>query len=208
MFSKKISISAVLALSVFSANAFAQENKPVQQNGQATNWLSDWGVSFQLSQIDLTPSAAKRTRLKESSTMMSLAGDRLWKDYHLSLSTGLDIQLYGDKGGFSQNTTDGMKDSSASGGTFHVQAGPQFVFGENDSTQVFLHAGYNQVLSNSRSIDNCSDCYSEKIKIKGGSYVAAGVGYTIGGANWGIQYTKYSGGDFKGSIGIRIASKF
>lgn len=205
-------ITSLVAATLLPMHASAQD-APVASDApmaaaKPTTMLGNWGWSFHLGQLNLDPVAAKRVRFDESTVFMTIAGERSWNDYNMSLSTGLNIMLYQDNGGFKQNTTQGMKESSASGGTFHIQGGPQMRLGENDAIKVFLHAGYNQVLSSSRNIEDCSNCHSESISLSGGPYIATGIGYAINNINWGIQYTKYSSGDFKDSISLRVSTAF
>lgn len=211
-FNTFVSITALVAATLLPMHASAQDapagsDVPVAP-AKPVGMLSNWGWSFHLGQLNLDPVAAKRVRFDDSTVFMAAAGERSWNDYNMSLSTGFNIMLYQDNGGFKQNTTQGMKESSASGGSFYVQAGPQMRLGENDAIKVFLHAGYNQVLSSSRTIENCSNCHSEGISLSGGPYIATGIGYAINNINWGIQYTKYSSGDFKDSIALRVSTAF
>lgn len=208
----RLSYVSVVSSLLFSSAGYAQQETQPSQPEQAViatpAMQHPWGLNMQIGQINLTPSAAKRVRFNETATLLTIGGERRWNDYNLSAASGFNIMLYRDKAGFSQNTTQGVKDSSASGGAFYVQAGPQARLGENQAIKLFLHGGYNQVLSNARTIDYCSNCYSEKIKIKSGPYIAAGIGYTYNTINWGVQYVKYSSGDFKDSFGLHITTRF
>ena len=185
----------------------AQASSVAPKNTNTNSFLSDWGVALHLGQLHLDPVAAKRLRFNENATTLSFAGEKSWNDYNLSLSTGLNIMLYGDKVGFSQNTTKGVMKSSTSGGSFFIQAGPQIRLGD-DTMKVFLHGGYNQIISNSRNITECYNCYSESVKLKSGAYIATGIGYTIKNIDCGIQYVKYASGDFKDNIGLSVAVHF
>lgn len=203
---KLAAVAAFLSSALFAAQIAAQE-APQLKNPTPLGH-NNWGFSLQIGQLNLDPLAARKTHLKETATVLSFDAERSWNDYNLSLATGLDIQLYGDHASFSQNTTQGMKTSSASGGSFHLQGGPQMRIGDDGAIRGFLHVGYNQVLSNSRNIDDCRDCYSEGIKLKSGSYIATGIGYKIDTITWGVQYTKYANGDFKDSIALRMSGSF
>lgn len=199
-------LAAILSATLFTTPVFAQEAAPLKK--PAPMWLNNWGFSLQLGQLNLDPVAAKYESLNDTATLLSLDAERSWNDYNLSIATGFDIQVYRDKAGFRQNTTMGMQSSSASGGSFHVQGGPQMRIGDNDAIRAFLHAGYNQVLSNNRSIGNCTNCYSEKIRLESGNYLATGIGYKINNLTWGVQYVKYASGDFKDSIALRMTGSF
>lgn len=204
---KKIAgIAAILSSTLFALQASAQE-APLLKKAPPT-WLNNWGFSLQLGQLNLDPVAARYESLNDTATLLSLDAERYWNDYNLSIATGFDIQIYRDKAGFRQNTTMGMQSSSASGGSFHFQGGPQMRLGDNDAIRAFLHAGYNQVLSNNRGIGNCTNCYSEKIRLESGNYLAAGIGYKINQLTWGVQYVKYASGDFKDSIALRMTGTF
>lgn len=198
--------SALLSSTLFSVPAVAQDTPQIQK--QTPTWLNNWGFSLQLGQLNLDPIAAKYESLNDTATLLSFDAERRWNDYNLSIATGFDIQMYRDKAGFRQNTTMGMQSSSASGGSFHVQGGPQMRLGDNDAIRAFLHVGYNQVLSNDRSIGNCTNCYSEKIRLESGNYFATGIGYTINNLTWGVQYVKYASGDFKDSLALRMSGSF
>lgn len=199
-------VAFVLSTVLCSLQISAQEALPVKK--PTPTWLNNWGFSAQLGQLNLDPIAAKYERLNDTATVLSIDAERSWNEYNLSLSTGLDIQFYRDKAGFKQNTTIGMQSSSASGGSFHVQGGPQMRIGDNEAIRGFLHAGYNQVLSNNRSIGNCTNCYSEKIRLDSGTYFAAGLGYKINNITWGVQYTKFNQGDFKDSLTLKMTGSF
>lgn len=204
---KKIAgVAGLIASALFAAQVAAQEAPQVKK--PPPMWLNNWGFSLQLGQLNLDPVAAKYESLNDTATLLSLDAERSWNDYNLSIATGLDIQVYRDKAGFRQNTTLGMQSSSASGGSFHVQGGPQMRLGDNDAIRAFLHAGYNQVLSNNRSIGNCTNCYSEKIRLESGNYLATGIGYKINNLTWGVQYVKYASGDFKDSFALRMTGSF
>ncbi len=202
----KMGLLGVLGLSgllIATSSVSAQESKamPVTE-------ASNWGFSFHIEQAKLDPVVAKRIGLHDTATVLGMAGERRMNDNSMSVVTGLNIYLYNDNAGFTQNTTKGVKESSASGGSFFVEYGPKIHLGDDNKFHLIAHAGYNAMISANRTIDDCSNCHSESIKLRGGPYALAGVGFNYGSVDWGLQFVKNFSGDVKNSVRLRISSSF
>jgi hypothetical protein len=169
---------------------------------------SGWSWSAHLGSMNIDSKVAEAQGINSSAWVFGAAAERYSSDSILTFVIGLDLISYDDYAEFRQNTTGGRKKSNASGGLGYIEFGPKVDFGKNNDNYFVAHAGLSAMFSSSRSIDYCSDCYSESIDVNGGFYGVLGVGHTFNNFDLGLQFQQYFSGDLDNSLRVRISTSF
>ncbi len=125
---------------------------------------------------------------------------------------GINWYAYSDNNGFSVQT-EGVfggverSDSSASGLSGFGELG--YSYTPSKKIELSLMAGYELMLSSSRSVSNCSNCPSEDIDIDTGAYFNPKVVYTFDNM-WtlGLSYNSYVSSDVESLISIQLGKRF
>lgn len=187
----KILKSGLLALPLLTTTlSYAQED--AAEHTVTPAW--EWSVSLGSMNID-SESAANEAIGDSTDFVLGFSAD--YSTQRWITSIGLDWVSYDDKAGFSQRTENqfGREDDSSSDATgllFYGAFGPQWRFGQEQKTSVFLQAGLSTMFSSERSIDYCTDCYSEDIDIEGGVFARAGFMQKVGNTMaLGLNFTQY-----------------
>lgn len=197
---KVVKILGCMSLAIF-ANPSVYAAQPAQDR-------SGWSASVHISNLQIDSKVAKAQAVGDSTFVLGAAGERYFSGSNNTLSLGLDILFYDDQAGFSNETTGGTKESSASGGMFFAEYGPKIHFGESRRNFVDVRGGYSISLGGSRSISYCDGCDSEDIDIAGGAYGILGIGHSFSKVEIGLQYQQYFSGDLDSSLRLKLATSF
>ncbi len=153
--------------------------------------------------------------IDDSAFSFYIGGDYLQSGYRTSLF--LEFYLYDDKYGFSQwvegdgwfNDGDiSQKSSDANGFTGGIAFGPQWNFGADNQSVVYVQGGFDMMFTSERGISSCSNCYSEDIEMKGGALAQAGIEHNVGTFTLGLIARSHLSGDLGSSFGVTIGSGF
>ena len=169
---------------------------------------SGWSWSAHVGNLNIDSKVADAQGIDTSAWVIGAAAEHYSSNSSLTFVIGLDLIGYDDNAGFRQNTTGGRKKSNASGGLGYVEFGPKVNFGQSDDNYFVAHAGLSAMFSSERSIDYCSDCYSESIDVNGGFYGVLGVGHTFNNFDLGLQFQQYFSGDLDNSLRLSISTSF
>ena len=197
-----------LAALLFASFAFPAVAQQEQVSG-------DWTWTMSLSNLTIDSDAADNNRVDDSGLAIGFYGDFQMNSWLTTI--GAEVVVYDDNDGFSQevvgtgafNNGDRSRASSdATGVVLSVATGYQWFFGENDNISAALQGGFGAMVSSSREIANCSNCYSEDINIDGGAFAKASL--IRNGESWRVGgfVQQYLSGDLGTAIGIQIGSSF
>ncbi len=201
--------SALAALCSFSALTLAQD--------QPT--YSGWTITANLDHINFDSAAASRpdVLISESGTAIGLAGEYLDSGRSMTYVVGLNYIIYNDNNEFAQYVQDywyndrydgSYEESSANALMLFAEAGPKIHFGTYHSSFFSARVGVSQIFDSTRSIDFCSDCYSEDIDIEGGFYGSLGIGHSFDQFDIGAEFQQYFSGDIDNSLRLKMAFSF
>lgn len=174
---------------------------------------SGWSWSGHVDHINIDEEAAAEQGVDDSFTAIGGAAEYYTSDSPMTLSLGLSIILYNDNEEFSQFVEDYWGDASysssdATGGQAFIEYGPKFHFGANDQSFVVVRGGVSGIFYSERSINGCSNCYSEDIDIDGGIYGVLGIGHKLGYFDIGLQFQQYFSGDLDNGFRLKLSSAF
>lgn len=177
---------------------------------QAPAPYSAWSWSGHLEHLTIDKEAAARADVgvRDSATALGFAAERYTNTSDMTLSLGLNVLLLRDANEFYQDTSGGTKTSDASGASLFAEYGPKYRFGAQGDNHFVTRLGYSWLVTASRDIANCRNCYSEDIELDGGLYGVLGVGKRFGGAEWSLQFHQFFTGDFNNSLRIKLAQAF
>lgn len=193
------------ALTLLSTNVFAEEEiKPAD--------LGYWSFGGTAAIVNIDEETALLQGIEDSAYSVGFIAD-----YHNSgwvTSLGLDIVVYDDNQEFSQTVIgDGLlnngdistESSSANGVLLSVATGYRWEFGEKNDVAATLQGGFGVMLASERSIENCSNCFSEDIDVDGGAFVKASLMKRTDSFDIGIFAQQYLGGDgITNAFGIAV----
>ena len=153
---------AAAALLALPARAHAQATPATTRNVVPT-------LGFSVGTLAIDPDAAATSNVGERSWGLQLDGGIVVRK-HLVFLADLGGQFLDDHSQFTQATTGGNKKSSAS--VTYLSASTGFRTGIPTAFPVgfALNLG-GSVTMTRRSIDNCTDCHVDKLKIPGGGFV-------------------------------------
>jgi len=139
--------------------------------------------------------------INDSATYLKLGWEKHNEEWIWGL--GMSVYLYSDNATFSQQTTDGEKDSEASAINGYLEGGYKYTVNENIIISVI--AGYEQVFASTREIGMCYDCYSEDIDISAGIYIQPRMSY-LWDNDWyaTASYSSYISGDVNNSLILTV----
>lgn len=169
---------------------------------------SGWSWSAHVGNLNIDSDVAKAQGIDDSAWVLGAAAERFSSDSNLTFLIGVDLIGYSDNYSFSQDTNKGEKSSDASAAMVYAEFGPKIHFGKGDSNYFIAHAGISGIFSSERGIGYCSDCYSEKIDVKGGAYGVLGVGHSFSSFDVGLQFQQYFKGDLDNSLRFNISTTF
>ena len=169
---------------------------------------SGWNWSAHVGTLNIDSKVAQVQGIEDSAWVLGAAAERFSSDSILTFLVGIDLVGYSDNYSFSQDTDHGQKSSSASAAMVYVEFGPKIKFGAEENNYLITHIGLSNLFGSERSIDFCSDCYSENIDVKGGAYGVLGVGHSFGRVDIGLQYQQYFGGDLDNSLRFDVSTSF
>lgn len=196
-----------LALTSLVSGLILATNVHAQESNDSFDPSGTWAFNFGVEQVsfDKEQAASPNARIDDSATGLILEGEYFFSS-HYSATVGIEFLQYDDDASFTQNTTDGYKNSDASGMPIYGELGYKRFFGPGDRTYVTARAGMSIMLASDRSIANCSNCEEQDIEIDGGFYGMAGLGVRLG-QNWalGAHYKSYFTGDIENAVGVSVS---
>jgi hypothetical protein len=179
---------AVLALAITGGEALhAQDSIPARKPFV-------FGITANAMSID--QATAGTQYVGQRSWGMQIDAGLLVK-HHLYLGVDFGPQMLSDRASFTQSTTVGDLESSATLVYFSALAGPrtgafQLIPGM-PPVALALYGGVSTTKTE-RSIDKCVDCYSEKMDIPGGSFVQPTLMFGAGRARLRLSDRVFVGG--------------
>jgi len=164
-----------------------------------------WNFSLDLDSMNINKDVAEREYIDNKATVVGFAVEYETGKAGIVVGSGIDLILYDDNAGFDQNTNHGNKSSSASGSLLYLEAGPSLHFGAEDKAFFDARLGYGNMIQSDRSIDYCSNCYSENINVDGGFYGTLAIGRLLGDHfALSLEYQQFFSGDLDNSIGLKF----
>lgn len=189
---KKILITTILICS--ATNTFANTNG------------TSHGILFGLGLANIDQDVADKTAVDESALSIRIGWEYRRSDY--IFGAGISGLVYDDSAEFSERVIDQFgnidtADSTANAFNFYVEGGYEYAL------TPYLYAdflgGYEKVLSSSRSISNCEDCFDIDIDIDAGLYVNPRLTVILDSTVFfSLGYQHYLGGDIDNNIMLSI----
>lgn len=212
---KAVAFCAASTLLCWSS-AYAEEGQPehaaLPLNKQPTVELAKrWIVNVSVERVSMDEEVTASQWVEPDANAIMFEAE-YYLNQNWSTVVGLGYLQYDDLNGFSQLTESIYGGDVDSSGSTASALPLVFDFGYTrftDSNVPFyytLRGGTTYLLASERSIENCTDCYSEDIEIDGGVFAQAGFGFNP--ARWltiGLYYKSYFSGDIEDSIGIKFA---
>ncbi|MDM7861877.1 hypothetical protein QTP81_14840 [Alteromonas sp. ASW11-36] len=180
---------------ICSANAFAQDETQSTDSGY-------WSFGAAAAIVNIDEDTARQQGIDDSAYSIGFTADYFKSSWVTTL--GLDIVVYDDNEAFSQVVIgDGLfndgdvsvESSDANGILLSVATGYRWEFGEKNDVSVTLQGGYGVMLASERTIENCSNCFSEDIDVDGGLFAKASLMKRNDSFDIGIFAQQYFGGD-------------
>lgn len=163
-------------------------------DAEPTPIFGAWHFSGYVGNTAINKQVAKTEKVGESALTFGFTAD--YEKGPLLSSIGMSFLTFEDKAGFSQDTTGGEKDSSASGMQLTAATGGLWRLGSDKSIVLSAQAGLGLMVESSRSISYCSDCSEEKIDISSGVFGKVSALKNINQSfAMGLSYTRYFGTD-------------
>lgn len=169
---------------------------------------SGWSWSAHVGNLNIDSKVAEQQGIDDSAWVLGAAAEHYSTNSSLTFLIGLDLIGYHDENPFPQNTTDGWKESDASGAMVYAEFGSKIPFGKDELNYFIAHVGMSGIFSSERSISYCSNCYSESIDVNGGLYGVLGIGHSFNNFDLGLQFQQYFSGDLDNSLRLNIATSF
>jgi hypothetical protein len=168
-------------------------------------------VGLTANAMSIDPATAGTQLVGGRSWGMQVDGGLLLKRLYVGFDFG--PQFLSDKASFTQNTTGGEMTSTATLVYFSAMAGPRtpaFQLVPGMAPIAFgVYGGVSKTVTE-RSIENCTNCYSEKIDIPGGTFVQPVLLFGAGRARFRLSDRVFVGG--KGitsvmSVGMELGAQ-
>lgn len=169
----------------------------VQANTEQVTTDQDSTWYLAVGRVSLDEKAAASEAVKDDANYFRLGWQRRSDAFVFGL--GLSSYIYKDRAGFSQEVEDyfgdvSTEDSSAT--SFNLFGELGYSHPLSSMVRLELVTGFELVLSSERSINNCSDCYSEDIDLDSGAYIMPRVLLqTEKGFTAGLAYQHFINGD-------------
>jgi len=154
--------AAVALLALPARAAFAQSVPAAPRNVVPT-------LGFSVGTLAIDPGTASTANVGERSYGLQFDGG-IVVHKHLLFSADIGGQFLDDHAEFTQSTTGGNKKSSASVTYFSASTGFRTGIPVAFPVGFALNLGGSATMTR-RSIDNCTDCHVDKMKIPGGGFV-------------------------------------
>jgi hypothetical protein len=199
---RKLFLATVILFTAGATTLQAQDSIPARKPFV-------FGITANAMSID--PTTAGGQLVGGRSWGMQFDGGLLLKRLYVGIDFG--PQFLSDKASFTQNTTGGEMTSTATLVYFSAMAGPrtpafQLVPGMAPMA-LGIYGGISKTATE-RSIENCTDCYSEKMDIPGGTFVQPTLLFGAGRARLRLSDRVFVGG--KGitsvmSVGMELGAQ-
>lgn len=186
---------SLTALALFCSSAFAQGKTLPADYGH-------WSFGASASIVNIDEDTARQQGVDDSAYAIGFTADYVQSSWVTTL--GLDIVVYDDNEEFSQVVIgDGLfndgdvsvESSDANGVLLSVATGYRWTFGEKNDVSATIQSGYGVMLASERTIENCSNCFSEDIDVDGGLFIKASLMKQNESFDIGIFAQQFVGGD-------------
>ena len=182
----QLGVAALLAISVGARELPAQE-------GEGKRFVL--GMTLNSMSIDATTAASQQVRPQSWGMQFDFG---VLVKRHVFVGIDFGPQLLSDLATFTQNTTGGEMKSSAALTYFSAMAGARtrpFRLAPGIGSVAFgLYSGAS-VTKSIRSIDNCSDCRTDKLVVPGGAFVQPTLVFGQGRARLRVSDRYFVSGD-------------
>lgn len=185
-------------------------------NAQDSDVAGEWGYTAYANVVNIDSDTALSQGIDDSAYSIGISADYLQNNWITSL--GAEIIVYDDNAEFTQvvegsgvfNRGDVSTESSTANAILaYVGTGYQWYFGEEKDVALTLQGGFSHLFESTRSIDSCSNCYSEDIDVDAGAYVKASLLRAGDTFSFGVHVQQFLGGDgLSNAFGISIGSTF
>ena len=176
---------------------------------QPLNYVEEgWSWSGNLDSLTINPDVAKREHIGTTAFMAGVAAEHFNSLNEFTYSFGLNFISYDDKDPFPQYTNRGWRESNATAMMVYTEAGTRYRFGHDDMNFLVVKGGASSIFGSERSIDHCSDCDTENIRVNAGLYGVVGIGHSFDSLDVTINFQQYFVGDLNSSLSLKISSTF
>lgn len=194
---------ACMALLLILPSAYAQQQ--AEQPGS-------WGWSGHMDHMTFDDEQAWDQGIDKNAFALGFAAEYATASDNI-LSLGMSFIFYNDNDEFAQYVEDNWGDvdyeeSSASAISVFAEYGPRYRFGADNLSFFTVRGGVSGVFLSERSIDYCSNCYSEDIDIDGGFYGVLGIGRSTSHVDFSLQFQPYFTGDIDNVLRFKVSGMF
>lgn len=189
-----------LSFSVFAVDTAKPATTPVAPGS---------AIYLALGKVTIDSEAANKENIKDTASYIRLGFEILRNPW--LFGGGLSGIFYSDEVGFSQTVVDQfgtVSKAESSADSFNLYGESGYSYSLANFLKVELLAGYELVLSSSRSIANCSNCASQDIEIDAGFYLNPRIRFVIkNNYTLSLSAHKFMVGDLKNvfSLGFGIS---
>jgi len=162
-------------------------------------------LGFSVGSMAIEPTTATGSEVGDRSWGLQLDAGVLVKR-HLYLGVDLGSQFLDDKAQFQQNTTGGMKKSTAQLTYLSAMTGVRTGSLPVVPVALGVNVGASMTVTR-RSIDDCSDCQTDKLKIPGGAWAEPTMLFGTRALKLRLTDRIYLGGDGMRSV-ISVGGEF
>jgi hypothetical protein len=208
MMNKKLALLALTAAIVSSASLAREQN-----SGAFT--VGEWHFAGYGSTVSLDGKSTALEGVEDSAYSIGATADYIQNSWVTSI--GGEILIYDDNAEFKQRVegtglfNDGdvsTTSSDANAFLLYVASGYQWRFNEEQGVALTLQGGLAALIASERSIDSCSNCFSEDIDLDAGPFVKASLTNSTDSVSFGVYVQQYLSGDLSNAFGISIGTKF
>lgn len=194
---KKLLMTAVIACTAVSGFATAEEQTSVAKTSH--------GFMLGVGNASFTETSAVDNYIDDSALSIRLGYEYRTGDY--LFGAGFSGFIYDDSASFSQTVIDqygniSTADSSSDAINLYIEGGYEYPL--NEYFYAGFLGGYEQVLSSSRAISNCSDCASSDINIDAGFYINPRLTVILDSFYFSLGYQHYLNGDVENNIMLSV----
>lgn len=203
----RLLLNCILLSSLISTSALANDTNQRQSD------YTGWSWSGHVDHINIDEQTAYEQGIEKTATAIGGAAEYYSTASENTLSLGASILFYRDNEEFAQYVEDywghvDYSESDANAVMLFAEYGPKYRFGQDNMSFFSVRGGVSGIVGSERSINNCSNCYSEGIDIQGGVYGLIGIGQTLGSFDISLQFQQYLSGDLDNTIRLKIAGVF
>ncbi len=184
-------------------------------NSRGNGAYGSWQANGTISTINIDSDRALQEGVEDSALQIGFYADYLQNSWVSTI--GASFIIYQDDREFEQTVigkglyNDGdiyIESSDANAMLIHLATGYRWTFGEAQKLDFITQGGFSFSALSERSIDYCSNCYSEDIELDGGAFIKARLSHSSESVRFGLMVQQFISGDFDTVIGFEIGSSF